>query len=152
MDKETGEIFIETTLEDIAEANELMKNILLKKSDELGYATRKFLENVKQYLQSSGLKSFTNKQIRTALKENPSSQKKHMVELQQYGYVKKQEGDKKKGFIYEIVNMQEYNQLQHIINTTLDNILQVASGSPVVQSGSEPLKAATIKKRKQVVQ
>lgn len=32
VDKETGEIFIETTLEDIAEANELMKNILLKKA------------------------------------------------------------------------------------------------------------------------
>jgi len=152
VDKESGEIFIETTLEDIAEANELMKNILLKKSDELGYATRKFLENVKQYLQSHGLKSFTNKQIRIALKENPSSQKKHMVELQQYGYVKKQEGDKKKGFIYEIVNMQEYNQLQHIINTTLDNILQVVSGSKEVITTDEPLKAAAIKKRKQVVQ
>lgn len=152
VDKESGEIFIETTLEDIAEANELMKNILLKKSDELGYATRKFLENVKQYLQSNQLKSFTNKQIRIVLKENPSSQKKYMVELQQYGYVKKQEGDKKKGFIYEIVNMQEYNQLQHIINTTLDNILQVVSGSKEVITTAEPLKAAAIKKRKQVVQ
>ena len=50
VDKDSGEIFIETTLEDIAEANELMKNILLKKSDELGYATRKYFEQLKKLL------------------------------------------------------------------------------------------------------
>ena len=64
VDKETGEIYIETTLEDIAEANELMKNVLLKKADELGYASRKFLERLKNYLQIRQLKNFTNKQIR----------------------------------------------------------------------------------------
>lgn len=155
VDKESGEMFIETTLEDIQEANELMKNILLKKSDELGYATRKYLEQLKKYLQKSELKSFTNKQVRQALRENPSQQKKYMVELQQYGYVKKKEGDKKKGFIYEIVSYEEYNQLQNIINTALDNILQaiqVVSGSQEVLTQSEPLKTATAKKKRQVVQ
>ena len=78
-----------------------------------------------------------------------------MVELQQYGYVKKKEGDKKKGFIYEIVSYEEYNQLQNIINTALDNILQaiqVVSGSQEVLTQSEPLKTATAKKKRQVVQ
>jgi predicted transcriptional regulator len=127
VDKESGEIFIETTLEDIAEANELMKNILLKKSDELGYATRKFLENLKKYLQENKLKTFANKQIRTALKENPNNQKRYMVELQQYGFIKKVEDkttNQRKGFLYEIINYEEYNQLQSIINSALDGVLE----------------------------
>jgi hypothetical protein len=127
VDKESGEMFIETTLEDIAEANELMKNILLKKSDELGYATRKFLENLKKYLQENKLKIFANKQIRAALKENPNNQKRYMVELQQYGFIKKVEDkttNQRKGFLYEIINYEEYNQLQSIINSALDGILE----------------------------
>jgi predicted transcriptional regulator len=123
VDKETGEIFIETTLEDIAEANELMKNILLKKADELGYATRKYLERLKKYLQDSKQKTFFNKEVREALKENPNTQRMYMSELLQYGFVRKKEGDKKKGFSYEVINYEEYKNLQSHINNALDEIL-----------------------------
>jgi hypothetical protein len=123
VDKETGEIYIETTLEDIAEANELMKNILLKKADELGYATRKFFERTKAFLQGSKLKTFTNKQLREALKENPNTQKKYMAELLRYGHVQKKEGDKKKGFYYEVISYEEYKKLQQQIHNALDEVL-----------------------------
>ena len=115
------------TLEDIAEANTLMKHILLKKSDELGYATRNFLERLKSFIKKSKLTLFTNKEIRQALKENPNTQKKYMAELQQYGYVRKKEGDKKKGFTYEIVSLEEYNQLKDSINHALDGVLDKLS-------------------------
>jgi hypothetical protein len=49
-DQETGEEYIETMLEDIAEANKLMKEILLRKSDELNGATRCYFEKLKEYL------------------------------------------------------------------------------------------------------
>jgi hypothetical protein len=123
VDKESGEIFIETTLEDIQEANELMKNILLKKADELGYATRKYLERLKDYLEINSQKVFVNKQVREALKENPNTQRMYMSELLQYGFVRKKEGDKKKGFTYEVVNYEEYKNLQSHISNTLDEIL-----------------------------
>ncbi len=126
VEKETGEIFIETTLEDIAEANELMKNVLLKKADELGYASRKFLERLKNYLQSKQLKNFTNKQIREALRERPGTYKMYMAELINYGFVRKtteNTGNQKKGFLYEVVSYQEYEKLQSSINTALDEIL-----------------------------
>lgn len=126
-DKTSGEVYIETTLEDIAEANTLMKHILLKKSDELGYATRNFLERLKSFIKKSKLTLFTNKEIRQALKENPNTQKKYMAELQQYGYVRKKEGDKKKGFTYEIVSLEEYNQLKDSINHALDGVLDKLS-------------------------
>jgi hypothetical protein len=157
VDRETGEMYIETNLEDISEANELMKNILLKKSDELGYATRNYLEQIKALLQVNQQRTFINKDIRRQLREHPSKQKRMMIELQQYGYIRKTEGDKKKGFVYEVISYEEYNSLQHRINTTLDEILlklkgEVVSGSKVVHSNGEPLKAATIKQRRQVVQ
>lgn len=155
VDKETGEIYIETTLEDIAQANELMKAILLKKSDELGYATRNYFERLKNYLQQQGQKTFLNSSIRKIFREHPSSQKRFMIELQQYGLIKKTEGDRKKGFVYEITSHEAYRQLEQRINTALDEVLkklQVVSSSTVVQSDSEPLKAATAKKKRQEVQ
>ncbi len=125
VDKESGEVYIETTLEDIAEANELMKEILLKKSDELGYATRNFLEKLKAQLQATKQTVFTNKQMREALKEKPGTYKMYMVELQQYGYIKKlEDGNQKKGYSYQVVSYEEYTKLQSRIGTALDSILQ----------------------------
>ncbi|MBA2583270.1 MAG: hypothetical protein H0V01_07785 [Bacteroidetes bacterium] len=122
-DEETGEIYIETTLEDIAEANTLMKHILLRKSDELSGACRSYFEFIKQYVRTNNLKHFSNKEIRAVLKTEHSKQKKYMVELQQYDYVRKKEGDKKKGYGYEVSSFEEYGQLQERINTVLDEIL-----------------------------
>ncbi len=45
--KETGEIYIETTIEDIQEANELIQEVLLRKSDLLNGARRQFFEMLK---------------------------------------------------------------------------------------------------------
>lgn len=50
LDEATGEIFIETTIEDIEEANTLLKQIWLRKSDELNGATRSYFEQLKQHL------------------------------------------------------------------------------------------------------
>jgi predicted DNA-binding protein len=147
VDKDTGEVYIETTLEDIAEANELMKEILLKKSDELGYATRKYFEQLKSYLQEQGQKTFINSSIRKVFREHPSKQKRFMIELQQYGLIKKVDGDKKKGFVYEVMSNEEYSRLQQSINGAMDEVLQRLRGLQVVQQDSKPLKTATTKKR-----
>jgi predicted transcriptional regulator len=141
--------FIETTVEDIAEANELMKEILLKKSDELGYATRKYFEQLKNHLQETKQKTFINSSIRKYFREHPSKQKRFMIELQQYGLVKKIDGDKKKGFVYEVISNEEYSKLQQSINTAMDEVL---SSLQVVQGSSKPLKAATAKRKTEVVQ
>ena len=50
VDKETGEEYIETTIEDIQEANELIQEVLLRKSDLLNGACRQFFERLKAYL------------------------------------------------------------------------------------------------------
>jgi predicted transcriptional regulator len=115
---------VETSLEDIAEANTLMKGVLLKKADELGYAARNFLEQVKEHVKHGKQKSFLNKALREALKINPSSYKMYMSELISYGYVRRTaQGNQKQGYRYEVVDYREYEQLQSRINTALDEAL-----------------------------
>lgn len=124
VDEQTGEIFIETTIEDIAAANHLLKDILLRKSDELSGGCRNFFEALKAFVQQSKQPDFTTKEIRTALRINPNTQKMYMAELGRYGYIEKTEGDKKKGFRYRVVSFEEYTELQGSISTVLDQVLE----------------------------
>lgn len=123
-DEATGETFIITTLEDIAEANKLMKEILLRKADELSGATRNYFEQLKEFLQQEKQTTFTNKEIRKQLRMPGTTVRRHHTELLQSGYIKLQENKKQQGYRYEIVSYEEYQQLKNSIATVLDNILQ----------------------------
>jgi predicted transcriptional regulator len=156
VDTETGEIFIETTLEDIQEANKLMKQILLRKSDELNNACRTHLEQIKNYLTENKRSSFGTKEIRQALRVNASNQKRYMVQLFANGFIKKSSGNKANGFTYEVVSYEEYTKLQNNISTVLDESLQKLSvevQSPkAVQKRNGLLKPKTVKELTEVVQ
>lgn len=123
-DSQTGEEYIETTLEDIENANMLLKEVLLRKSDELTGSCRNYLENLKSYLQTKKKKQFTNREIRKALRINPSNQKRYNLQLITGYYIKKVKGKKATGYHYEIVSTTEYNQLQDQINNVLDKTLE----------------------------
>ena len=60
VDSQTGEMYIETEIEDIQEANELIIDILLRKSDTLTGACRNHLERLKTYLIKNNQTTFTN--------------------------------------------------------------------------------------------
>lgn len=122
-DEETGEEFIETTLEDIEEANKLMKEILLRKSDDLNGATRNYFERLKDWLQKEDKNSFTNGAARRELRVNASNQKRYMIALQEWGLVQKVKGDKKNGFNYEVTSYEDQKQRNQRIESVLDNIV-----------------------------
>ena len=152
-DKATGEIYIETTVQDIAEANKLMKEILLRKADELNNACRGYLEQLKNYLQQNNRSSFTAKEIRQALRINSSNQKRYMLQLIANNYIKRSSGSKYKGFSYEVVSYEEYRELQNKVHQVLDETLhQLVHGSGMVQKQNEPLKRKAIKTLTAVVQ
>jgi hypothetical protein len=121
---ENGEVFIEVTIEDIAEANELLKDILLRKSDELSGACRDYLQHINEYLQSNQQSKFTNREIRKHLKLEPTKQKRFTKTLLESYYIKRTQGSKAKGYEYEIVSPDEYMQLQSKINNVLAENLQ----------------------------
>ena len=85
VEKETGELFIETTLDDIEAANALLKETLLRKSDELSGACRNYFERLKSWLEKEGKGTFRNREVRQALRVNASNQKRYNAELMGIG-------------------------------------------------------------------
>jgi len=135
----TGEEFIETTIEDIAEANALMKEILIRKSDPLTAASRKYLEWLKGWLKKEQKTSFTNQEVRQVIRINPSNQKRYMVQLQSYDYIQKVSGEKGQQHHYAITNLDEYEQLQSGISSILDKTLAAVQSLARFSTGSRPV-------------
>ena len=147
-DKETGEEFIETTVEDIAEANKLMKEILLRKSDELNGATRSYFEKLKEYLNENKRTDYINREIRQYLRIKGTTLRRYHNELLSCGMIKVKAGKKNVGYQYEVVSYEEYQKLHDHINGMLDEILnklqtseprvsQSKNGSPKKKSSSK---------------
>ena len=130
-DETTGEIYIETTIEDIEEANKLMKEILLRKADELSGACRNYFEQLKKNLEETKLTSFTNRSMGQTLRIAHSTIKRYHFELHNAGLIKtihdkKLHGEQSrttKTYWYEITTAQEYEQLKASINNALDEVL-----------------------------
>jgi predicted transcriptional regulator len=115
-----GTPFIEVQIEDIEEANHLLKDILLRKSDELSGSCRDYLQSIEKYITENQQTKFTNREIRKQLKLEPTKQKRFTKTLLESYYIKRVQGSKAKGFEYAIVSPEEYKQLQN----NIDNVLQ----------------------------
>lgn len=128
VNEETGEIHIETTIEDIEEANELITEVLLRKSDLLNGACRSFFESLKAYLKKENQTTFTNAEIRRALRINPSNQKRYMIQLQLADLVKRTKENKRKGFLYEVSDYSDYETTNKQIKDLLQGIIDKLKG------------------------
>ena len=123
VDLETGEEYIETTLEDIKEANALIKDVLLAKSDELTNASRNFLETIKGYLSNIDRTTFYSKELRQEYRIAPATLKRYLRDLNSYGLIKIINGSRSRGYEYELLEMDEYVKLQENISNALDQAL-----------------------------
>lgn len=123
VNEETGELFIETEIEDIEEANELIIDVLLRKSDTITGATRNHLETLKGYLKQKNQTAFTNSEIRRNLRVKQTTLQRYHTQLLGEGYIKKIKGKKGQTYHFEIVDMGEYNSLKEQINKALEDCL-----------------------------
>jgi hypothetical protein len=124
-DANTGETYIETTLEDIEWANFLLKDVLLAKSDELTNACRDFFEKLKTRLEKENKESFYRSDIREWTKINPHNLRHYLSQLLQYDYIKIVGGNKHKtGYEYELTSKNEYVTLNNNITNALDAALE----------------------------
>jgi predicted transcriptional regulator len=124
-DPETGERYIETTLEDIEWANILLKDVLLSKADELSKAVRDFFERLKNWLQATKNEVFYAKEIRETFRMSSSSCNRYILELLRNNYIKITGGNKhRQGFEYQIIKQDEYRKLQEHVKTALDEALE----------------------------
>ncbi len=117
-----GRHFIEATLEDVAWANELSKEVLLRKSDELSGVLRDFFERIKAYLKSNGQDSVYAKSLREKLRMNPMQVNRYLHELEQRGYIRQSGGNRKTGYEYSVQHWDDYESLKAGINI-LDEVL-----------------------------
>jgi predicted transcriptional regulator len=122
-DTETGEEFIETEIEDIKEANELITEVLLRKSDTITGAIRNHLESLKNYLKEKKQTTFNNTEIRKHLRLKQSTLHRYHKQLLAEDYIKKVKGKKGQMYFYEIVDIQEYANLKEEINNALTQCL-----------------------------
>ena len=134
----TGQLYIETTVEDIEQGFYYMKDVLFSKSDELTKATREFFEQLKHLSTEAATNTFHAKMIRERLRMNPGNMKRYLSELVRYGYIKANGNRYRKGsYEYTIVNMNEYEALKSALEDHLQNILatiKTAAGKKI--SGS----------------
>ena len=119
-DFDTGEQYIESSIEDIKYANDLLKHILLRKSDNLNGVTRNYLEKLKAYLTIKGDTIFTNKEIRKELRIAESTLRRYQLTLQQEGCIKRRIDIQSDSFVYEVVDVNEFKVLEESIEKALN--------------------------------
>jgi DNA primase len=119
-----GRPYIATTPVDIEWANFLIKDSLLRKSDELSGQVRQFFESLKSFAGKKEYpQTFYAKEVRQAFRMNPMTINRYLRELENRGYVQRGGGNRKTGFEYEIKAWGEYEKLKSGIDI-LDEILQ----------------------------
>lgn len=139
------QLFIETTIEDIEEANDLLKSILIRKADELQGAIRNYFEILKNHLVKENKNTFTNKDIQVSQRLSNTLIRRYNQLLLEQGYIqhnaKLEDAEKKKGYkthIYEVTNFEDYEQLQstimNVLNTCLYTIKQQSTVKPTTTS------------------
>jgi DNA primase len=117
-----GRIFIETTLQDVELANQLSKESLLRKSDELSGQVREFFERLKSTVQEEKKNTFLAKDIRGKLRMHPMKFNRYLNELKNRGYIKQEGGNRKLGYEYQITIWDDYQLLKQGL-TVMDEIL-----------------------------
>jgi len=134
-DEATGEEYIETTIEDIKAANELIIDVLLRKSDIITGACRNYLEELKKYTTS-----FTALEMRRKLKVKKTTQWRYHKQLLENSYIKKVKVKGEYLNRYEVTDPDEYKELESAISQALNNCLDA-----ILVGGDSP--RSTVPKR-----
>ena len=131
-DEITGEEYIETTIEYIQEANELIIEVLLRKSDEITGACRNYLEFLKKYLVEVNQIKFSATEIRRALKVKKTTQwryHKQLMESYEIRKVKRKKGETQT--YYEVTNPNDYQELESTITQSLNDCITAIKSKQV---------------------
>lgn len=122
-DEQTGEEYIETTIEDIKNANTLIKEILIRKADTLTGRSRNQLEAFKTILKNKS-ELFTNAQLRTTLRIAKSTAQYHLNTWLDVGIIKKIHDKQTQTYSYQFTSEKEYKSLENKIDTVLKTVVE----------------------------
>ena len=130
VNEQTGEVYIQTTPEDIELAFVLLKNSLLHRADELSTSARGFYNWLKAYLKEARSTQFTALDIRKAKAIHPRTLNRYLQELTLFQYVQITGGNKHRGgFIYKLTDLDNVSARHAAVETSLQNILDKINGT-----------------------
>lgn len=121
----SGGRYIETNLTDIACANWLVKESLIRKSDELSGELREFFESLKVKVKKEN--TFFAKDLRKSLRMHPMKLSRYLVQLESRGYIKRTGGSRQQGFEYQVNEWDDYTLLQQGVNVLDQKLEQLRS-------------------------
>ena len=149
-DETTGEEYIETTIEDIKNANELIKEVLIRKADTLTGRSRNQLEAFKTILKNK-TETFTNAQLRTTLRIAKSTAQYHLNTWLDAGIITKTHDKETQTHNYRLVSEKEYkcleNKIDTILKTVVANIENQASDQDRTKTTIRSVKPNTTKEK-----
>ena len=160
---EHGEAFIETTVEDIKAANALIKQILIRKSDDLNGACRNHLEALTQWTKEKGKTSFGNRETSKYFRKPIATIKRHHYQLVELGYLSAEKQKDTKSYTYKLTPLANDETRLQIIDRSLDQALYAieskiegnigsdlrgSTGSSSAQFTNEPPKPLKTSKKK----
>lgn len=130
VNEQTGEVYIQTTPQDIELAFALLKNSLLHKADELSTSARGFYNWLKKFLAEAKTKEFTALDIRKAKAIHPRTLNRYLQELTLFNYVQITGGNKHRGgFIYKLTDLENVSARHAAVETSLQNTLDKINGT-----------------------
>ena len=132
-----GKPYIETTIEDIKLANWLVKDTLIRKSDELSGDLRGFFERLKHHLSAGKAgpgnqeakaeqSSFYAKEIRKAFRLHPQKLSRFLANLEKRGLTRLVSTNRQTGYEYQIISWDDYQLLKNDVDI-LDQVLEKLS-------------------------
>ena len=100
---------------------------MIRKSDLLTGNSRNQLEKFKSTLENLG-QTFTNLQLRYALKVTKTTAQRYLNQWQEVGLIKKMQNKETQTYYYQLIDENEYKNLEMSINEILENaLLQISS-------------------------
>lgn len=140
-------MYLNTTIEDIREANKLLKDILIQKSDDLSGACRGYFELLKIWLQESKKETFTIPEAMHRMRIKETTIRRYHRDLTLSGLLRYERIKGEKTNYYQIVSYADYQELKDRITTVLDKKLEEIENGTIHQS-SATRKMADQKSRK----
>jgi DNA-binding HxlR family transcriptional regulator len=136
----TGEVQIQTSVEDIELAFKLLKNNLFRRADELSTSARGFYNWLSAYLTEAKTNQFAALDIRKAKSIHPRTLNNYLNELKLFNYISVIGGNKhREGFIYKLTNLGDQKDIQTRIEKDLQTTLEKIKSSISQQVGKTPL-------------
>jgi hypothetical protein len=138
VDKKTGEIQIQTSIEDIELAFKLLKSNLFRRADELSTSSRGFYHWLSSYLTEAKTNQFTALDIRKVKRIHPRTLNRYLQELAMFNYITIIGGNKhREGFIYKLTSLGDQSDTQTKIENTLKETIEKIKSSKTV--GQTPM-------------